>query len=323
MSQGPTWQEQYELGVRYLSEGNYEEAILAFTAAIEIDPKRAPAYVGRGDAYVLSGETEENLAVARADYETAIELDETLAEAYLGLADVYIRQGEYEKALEVLQTGVQKVENSKMISDKIAEMQNTLEMSTKDTLLFSQCGITDFVSEEEYTIGGIPFYELTIDEARNLLPQFDEDEFWEFDGRKIYDVRCIEGNKHYVVIQCEQLLSNPTLDYVKYANFSGITPDISTEIRGVSLGNSMKDVLEKIGIPFPVSNSIVESGLSITVGADHTTADGYGWLRLDENISSSDDKNRRTINILIDHGLCTMRFAEGQLESLTLHPYGR
>ena len=30
----PTWQEQYDLGIRYLSEGNYEEAIIAFTAAI-------------------------------------------------------------------------------------------------------------------------------------------------------------------------------------------------------------------------------------------------------------------------------------------------
>ena len=26
----PGWQTQYDLGVRYLSEGNYEEAILAF-----------------------------------------------------------------------------------------------------------------------------------------------------------------------------------------------------------------------------------------------------------------------------------------------------
>ena len=34
------WQEQYDLGMKYLSEGNYEEAIIAFTAAIEIDPKR-------------------------------------------------------------------------------------------------------------------------------------------------------------------------------------------------------------------------------------------------------------------------------------------
>ena len=76
--QGGTWQEQYDLGVRYLSEGNYEEAIIAFTAAIDIDPKRAEAYVGRGDAYIGSGETEDNLATALADYEAALELDETL-----------------------------------------------------------------------------------------------------------------------------------------------------------------------------------------------------------------------------------------------------
>ena len=55
----PTWQEQYDLGLRYLSEGNYEEAIIAFTAVIDIDPKNAGALSGRGQAYVLSGETEE------------------------------------------------------------------------------------------------------------------------------------------------------------------------------------------------------------------------------------------------------------------------
>ena len=77
----PTWQEQYDLGVRYLSEGNYEEAIIAFTAAIEIDPNRAEAYVGRGDAYIGSGETEENLTAALADYEAAVALDETNAAA--------------------------------------------------------------------------------------------------------------------------------------------------------------------------------------------------------------------------------------------------
>ena len=33
-------QTQYALSVRFLSEGNYQEAVLAFTAAIEIDPKQ-------------------------------------------------------------------------------------------------------------------------------------------------------------------------------------------------------------------------------------------------------------------------------------------
>lgn len=43
-----TWQEQYDLGVRYLSEGNYEEAIIAFTAAIEIDAEQPETFALRG-----------------------------------------------------------------------------------------------------------------------------------------------------------------------------------------------------------------------------------------------------------------------------------
>lgn len=72
-SQSPTWQDRYDLGVRYLSEGNYEEAILAFTAAIEIDPKRS--------------------------------------DSYLSLAEVYMELGEYEKAVEILEQGVDNTED--------------------------------------------------------------------------------------------------------------------------------------------------------------------------------------------------------------------
>ena len=117
------WQEQYDLGVRYLSEGNYEEAIIAFTAAIDIDPKRPEAYTGRGGAYIGSGETADNLAAALADYEAALELDETLAGAWLGLADVYIRQGDYDKALETLREGLDKTGGDQSIADKIEEME--------------------------------------------------------------------------------------------------------------------------------------------------------------------------------------------------------
>ena len=53
------WQEQYDLGIRLLGEGKYEEAIIAFAAAIEIEPKRAAAYIALADAYVEAGEPEE------------------------------------------------------------------------------------------------------------------------------------------------------------------------------------------------------------------------------------------------------------------------
>ena len=119
-----TWQEQYDLGVRYLSEGNYEEAIIAFTSAIEIDPKQALAYVGRGDAYVGSGETEETLSTAQADYEIAIELDGMCSTAYLGLAEISILQNDVNNAILILQKGLDATGDS-ALQQKILDLQNS------------------------------------------------------------------------------------------------------------------------------------------------------------------------------------------------------
>ncbi len=83
----PEWKEHYELGLRYLSEGNYEEAILSFTAAIEIDPNVSELYVSRGEAYVMGAEdlvnreepdydkAEDYLQKAESDFNKAQELD--------------------------------------------------------------------------------------------------------------------------------------------------------------------------------------------------------------------------------------------------------
>lgn len=117
-SKTPSWQEQYDLGVRYLSEGNYEEAIIAFTAAIEIDPKQAPAYVGRGDAYVGyaqqlaadspdSGKAREAYENAIQDYLAAIDLDDLDASIYQKAADAYAALGNTEAASDILNQGLQ------------------------------------------------------------------------------------------------------------------------------------------------------------------------------------------------------------------------
>ena len=84
---GSTWQEQYDLGVRYLSDGNYEEAIIAFTAAIKIDSKRPEAYLGLADAYTGAGDLDaarkalEDGWAATGDAEIQARLDELSAEA--------------------------------------------------------------------------------------------------------------------------------------------------------------------------------------------------------------------------------------------------
>ncbi len=75
-----TWQDQYDLGMRYLEEGNYEEAIIAFSAAIEIDPKRAEAYLGLADAYIESGKPEKALEALQCGYDNTedVELDQRM-----------------------------------------------------------------------------------------------------------------------------------------------------------------------------------------------------------------------------------------------------
>jgi len=79
------WQEQYDLGVRYLSDGDYEEAIIAFKAAIEIDAKRSEAHLGLAETYVKlerydrAIKTLKNAVEEADDYEEVQEaLDELL-----------------------------------------------------------------------------------------------------------------------------------------------------------------------------------------------------------------------------------------------------
>jgi len=58
-----SWQEQYDLGIRLLNEGNYEEAILVFQTMIQINPKRSEGYQKLADAYVAVGEYEKAASV--------------------------------------------------------------------------------------------------------------------------------------------------------------------------------------------------------------------------------------------------------------------
>ncbi len=109
--EAPDWKEQYDLGLRYLSEGNYEEAILAFSAAIEIDPYVSNVYLGRGDAYTMGAEdlesqgnhekAEEYRQKAEEDYRKAQELEgseqdpqtEETESAQMGLPQISFFEG--------------------------------------------------------------------------------------------------------------------------------------------------------------------------------------------------------------------------------------
>lgn len=71
---GMQYKRNINLGNKYLLAMQYDEAVVAFTKAIDIDPKTADAYVGRGDAYNSLGDGEKALD----DYNKASELDSSL-----------------------------------------------------------------------------------------------------------------------------------------------------------------------------------------------------------------------------------------------------
>ncbi|MCI1722730.1 MAG: tetratricopeptide repeat protein [Lachnospiraceae bacterium] len=70
------YQHSLNLGNRYLSAMKYENAVTAFTEAIQIKPRQPEAYIGRGDAYVGMSEPEK----AKSDYIKAVELAPELSE---------------------------------------------------------------------------------------------------------------------------------------------------------------------------------------------------------------------------------------------------
>jgi tetratricopeptide (TPR) repeat protein len=135
-----TYEEQINLGQRFLEDGDYEQAIVAFTAAIKIEPKLPPAYVGLADAHKGLGQPEEAVATIRqgveaigdvsssgdliawaetfgdeafasGDYDIAILAYDTLvfadprSEYFQKLAEAYVAMGDIDSAMEVLRRG--------------------------------------------------------------------------------------------------------------------------------------------------------------------------------------------------------------------------
>lgn len=62
-------QKQLDLGNKYLEEMDYEQALVAFEAALDIDPMNADAYLGIVEVYIRTNEFEKALEIAKEGYE--------------------------------------------------------------------------------------------------------------------------------------------------------------------------------------------------------------------------------------------------------------
>ncbi len=95
---GPeVWAEAFNgRGVALLELGRSGEAVAAFGAAIELNPRLANAYFNRG--MVLESQGEGRFVEALSDYDRAIELEPHDAEVYFRRGGLFFQYGDYTRA---------------------------------------------------------------------------------------------------------------------------------------------------------------------------------------------------------------------------------
>lgn len=131
----PTWQEQYDLGMRYLTESNYEEAILAFTAAIEIDPNQPDAYVYLIQTYLATGDVEKAEATRLQGYETTgnIRLGQSVSSGWI----IYDDNISFEQRITYRLFDALSAEQQEAIRALLAAIQTDERETVRELLLTS------------------------------------------------------------------------------------------------------------------------------------------------------------------------------------------
>lgn len=144
-------EKQLNLGNRYLGEMDYEQAIVAFDAAIQIDPKNADAYLGKADAYIGLGDSAMAIETLEAGY-LETEGNETirnrLFDIYAEMAEEAIEKGLYEEGKKAYECIVELGGENEELRKKLEELQDDGR---------EKGNIVQADGQEE---GELPYYEL-------------------------------------------------------------------------------------------------------------------------------------------------------------------
>jgi len=140
-----SYEKQLSLGEKFLLDMEYEEAIVAFNKAIEIEPKSTAAYIGLAETYISRlGDTDidsANDALSRG-YEQTQSLE--IIDAYVKLSDKLIHNGELDLAIELLQKGYNSI--------GVERLREVLEANNNDTASSDDVKkiFEDFIVQRKY-----------------------------------------------------------------------------------------------------------------------------------------------------------------------------
>ncbi|MBK3493376.1 tetratricopeptide repeat protein [Viridibacillus sp. YIM B01967] len=91
-----------EQGIKAIQEKRYEDAVQAFTQAIEEEPNNTVGYINFGNLLASMDETER----AERFFQKAITLDEKAATAYYGLANLYYNNERFMEAAKLYEIAI-------------------------------------------------------------------------------------------------------------------------------------------------------------------------------------------------------------------------
>ncbi len=133
--------EQLNLGNRYLDEMDYEQAVVAFTKAIEIDSTSADAYLGAADAYIGLGDFESAKSVLEQGMEniTDVSLREKVKDKQ---AEIDRIEKEIEEQKRAEEKAKQEAEERKKIEAALEPLYEKMEAGEEDEV------IIDYVWQE-------------------------------------------------------------------------------------------------------------------------------------------------------------------------------
>lgn len=237
-----SWQEQYDLGIRYLEEGRYEEAVIAFQAAIEINPKEAQSYVALSETYRASG-----------DYRMALKTLETAAEKSENLETVAEQMNvDLDKRMEALR---EKAGEQERQEDAPGASQEVLDMIEMTEMLAAEGAVShdDMPSYDGAVYDGLESrVGLDENEAEKTKYQDEENGSFRFQGMDLnyeLEVQCCDyllDGKRFVTAMADG--SGERLVGVRYSLADGAGEGREIGLRDVALGDSLETVSEKLGL---------------------------------------------------------------------------
>ena len=126
---------QLSLGEKYLSELDYEKAVVAYNKVIEIEPRNLQAYLGLAEAYEGLDQTEDAIAaletatsIVKEDKSSNGEVPVGSENIYIKLAGLYENSGDTENAYRTLQEGFELIGSAK-IKELLAKYNPKVEAS--------------------------------------------------------------------------------------------------------------------------------------------------------------------------------------------------